>query len=94
MSAMLEVDRVARQNSSDSKELNATARELRRQAVGLVDLVAAFEGKSGNGNGHTHASQLSAAELTPRAPAPSNDVTPLPGTGTDDGFVPFQPGDR
>ena len=33
---VLEVDRIARQNSGDSKELSATARELNRQALGCL----------------------------------------------------------
>jgi methyl-accepting chemotaxis protein len=96
MTAMLEVDRVGRQNSGDSKELSATARELRHQALGLVDLVAAFEGhrrgRSIAGGRPLNAASAGLAQLSQTAP--SNDVTPLAATGSDDGFVPFGRSDR
>jgi hypothetical protein len=99
MTAMLEVDRVGRQNSGDSKELSATARELRRQALGLVDLVAAFEGRR---RGRSSASaalpdaRVASGLGLPRSSqmTPSNDVASLASTGTDDGFVPFGGSDR
>ena len=96
MTAMLEVDRIGRQNSGDSKELSATARELSRQASGLVGLVASFEGR--RDRQRAPRPQLTAAspvQLHSTRPAgPANDATPIASTGTDDSFVPFARGDR
>jgi methyl-accepting chemotaxis protein len=89
MSAMLDVDRIARQNSADSKELSATAGELRRQAGGLVGLVASFDGRRAGAK-----APEASRRLQPMAAAPANDATHLSATGTDDGFVPFNRTER
>ena len=71
-SAMLEIDRIAQQNTQDSKELIGTARELRGQAAKLVDLVMTIEeGKTASSKGRS-AGASRTTSATGRASAKSN----------------------
>ena len=94
--AMIEIDRIAQQNSGDSKELTSTARELRHQASSLVELVARFEGRTVAVAAATAAVPAPVAApvaltIVPDKPA-VNDGAPAPrrgATGTDGDFRPF-----